>query len=544
MFMPPYGGVNFPYKTNLNWIIEQIKTLIQETGNLQEAFDKFLDQYQNNLTDTVKKELEEMLNDGTLSALILEHTFYVDVTTLGLVNDGVTDNTERLQAILDDGNTALYFPDGVYVISGNVNISNTSTWISRGGARIFFAGNSDADRMLNVTGTFIADNITFDGNKIGRNVISNNISCNNAKLFLTNCVVSNSRQHGITGSTEVLFLNNVTFDSNAEIAIEQDLTKHAEMNGVYITGTVDSTPIINITADNSVIQWDTDLTDKSATLHVTNCIVINLSGVTIYGTINNSTIFNPEGFDIRNNYSGGKLGDVSTPLQIRAAANKDCDDFVWGIVSTLTNNSDEPNSENVAIYGQAYANKNARTWGACLELIDAVTNNPTAARVGLEINMSGEGDNDTNNSRNLLHLSNHITNGYISRGIYISGGKFHRGIGVANTILDYLIETNHDVVCTGGINFGNGTFSKYGINLSSNRLKFNRSSMIESNPLNLEIDFDDDKYFNFAPGELSIQEVTYTNDTKSNGTFQQSNMYLRINISGTDYYLPLYTRTT
>lgn len=36
MFIPPYGGVNFPYKTNLNWIIEKIEYLLSQCKSLDD----------------------------------------------------------------------------------------------------------------------------------------------------------------------------------------------------------------------------------------------------------------------------------------------------------------------------------------------------------------------------------------------------------------------------------------------------------------------------------------------------------------------------
>lgn len=37
MFMPPYGGCEFPYKSNLNWLIAQVKYLLKITEALSKT---------------------------------------------------------------------------------------------------------------------------------------------------------------------------------------------------------------------------------------------------------------------------------------------------------------------------------------------------------------------------------------------------------------------------------------------------------------------------------------------------------------------------
>lgn len=64
MFVPPYGGCNFPYKTNLNWIIAQILSITEQTGNLQLA----VNQLQNDLND-LKNGLNDQIIDGVTAIL-------------------------------------------------------------------------------------------------------------------------------------------------------------------------------------------------------------------------------------------------------------------------------------------------------------------------------------------------------------------------------------------------------------------------------------------------------------------------------------------
>ena len=53
----------------------------------------------------------------------LAATSQTSVVELGVINDGVTDNTETLQQLLDNGPSQLYFPDGKYLL-GTTKIPN------------------------------------------------------------------------------------------------------------------------------------------------------------------------------------------------------------------------------------------------------------------------------------------------------------------------------------------------------------------------------------------------------------------------------------
>jgi hypothetical protein len=86
-----------------------------------------------------------------------------DVRTLGLVGDGVTDDTAALQKALDQGNTDLIFPKGVYLL-GTVNLSAQTRLIFASDAvvKIHLPGITPTDRdtptsLFRVTG----DNVTI-----------------------------------------------------------------------------------------------------------------------------------------------------------------------------------------------------------------------------------------------------------------------------------------------------------------------------------------------------------------------------------------------
>ena len=55
MFMPPYGGCNFPYKSNLRWISEMIKALRTAVDSLEET-----DKTHTNDITSIKTTLTQM----------------------------------------------------------------------------------------------------------------------------------------------------------------------------------------------------------------------------------------------------------------------------------------------------------------------------------------------------------------------------------------------------------------------------------------------------------------------------------------------------
>ena len=74
------------------------------------------------LQDQINNKLDEMAEDGTMQQL-LNQAFggYVNVKMAGVVGDGVTDDTQAIQDVIDDNpNKTIYFPDGTYLISSHI----------------------------------------------------------------------------------------------------------------------------------------------------------------------------------------------------------------------------------------------------------------------------------------------------------------------------------------------------------------------------------------------------------------------------------------
>lgn len=128
MFVPPYGGVNFPYKTNLNWIVCQILELKEKTGSLEQAWEEFQKNFDSELDQTVKDQLTEWLNDGTLATMLQDWFPYVNVMQYGAKGDGISDDSDAINNAIAAWQekqsiyAGIYFPIGSFLISKTINV--------------------------------------------------------------------------------------------------------------------------------------------------------------------------------------------------------------------------------------------------------------------------------------------------------------------------------------------------------------------------------------------------------------------------------------
>lgn len=170
MFVPPYGGVNFPYKSNLNWIITMIQNLLDITGSLEEAWKAFQEKFQDQLDDTITKIIQDMIDSGELENLLNKHltSGYINVVAEGARNDGVTNTGAIINTIISNNpGRTYYFPPGTYNIETPIIINqNTPVKIIIDNQAILKAAqNIDAvinlmytpERMCTITGGGIID---------------------------------------------------------------------------------------------------------------------------------------------------------------------------------------------------------------------------------------------------------------------------------------------------------------------------------------------------------------------------------------------------
>lgn len=147
-----------------------------------------------------------------------------------------------------------------------------------------------------------------------------------------------------------------------------------------------------------------------------------------------------------NNTAVDGPGIVYPSFEVRLdqmAENDNC--YRWGILSQIETHNKNTSSENAAIYGQARAESDGKTWAGCFEIQDNTDGNPKTDKIGIEITTKGKGS-DINKNRAALSIQNH--SGEWHRGIFISSGSgnFYNG-------MDFL--GNY----TFGINFINANFS-------------------------------------------------------------------------------------
>ena len=58
------------YDSDLGWIIKEMKSLVAQWGNVEDAWNEFQNKFGDNLDNSIKKQLETWLADGTLESII------------------------------------------------------------------------------------------------------------------------------------------------------------------------------------------------------------------------------------------------------------------------------------------------------------------------------------------------------------------------------------------------------------------------------------------------------------------------------------------
>lgn len=116
-----------------------------------------------NLTTTDKTSIVNAINEVESVVNNVKIPHVVDVTNVGVIADGVTDNTTILQSLLDSGDVALYFPSGEYVI-GDLTISNNVKIYGDGDTSILKPANANTVMFtLHNEKSFECCEVLFDG---------------------------------------------------------------------------------------------------------------------------------------------------------------------------------------------------------------------------------------------------------------------------------------------------------------------------------------------------------------------------------------------
>ena len=91
-----------------------------------------------------------------------------------------------------------------------------------------------------------------------------------------------------------------------------------------------------------------------------------------------------------------KAGWVKSAFRIDHHVRSTNDYFSWALCAVLDNATENVATENVAIYAQANAQKDTKTWGTCVEINDKVRN-PNYGKIGMEITCKATGPDTINN---------------------------------------------------------------------------------------------------------------------------------------------------
>jgi hypothetical protein len=95
------------------------------------------------------------------------------------------------------------------------------------------------------------------------------------------------------------------------------------------------------------------------------------------------------------NYSGGTPGFVNSAIRADTAVSAGATAFEWAITGVMDNYATA--GENVGGYFQGLRRSTGSTWGAVTEVIDYSGGDPTMGAVSLEVDVSANGTDATNN---------------------------------------------------------------------------------------------------------------------------------------------------
>lgn len=148
------------YQIDFNGLKQDI---INTKNNWQELFDEFIQNITNEIAILNDEAISSLLKD--LNSLthkeLAKHESYINVLSYGLVGDGVTDNTEKLQYMIEENGVGAkyYVPHGEFLVNGNVYLrkeyANDIGFIGNGTSSMFRkkSGSTNASVFVPLAGT-------------------------------------------------------------------------------------------------------------------------------------------------------------------------------------------------------------------------------------------------------------------------------------------------------------------------------------------------------------------------------------------------------
>ena len=371
----PHGLTIF--EALVSWT-SQVDKMVDNINDWNDYLDGFVDNFEFELQEEVQSTITKWQNDGLLDGIIesvLETELdniksdmaqiATNVKSLGAKGDGVTDDTQVIQNIIDhaEENTTILFPHGTYKIS-KLNLKSN----------VRLVGNNATIKTSEVIGFYgdNIENIVIDGfkiNGIGSTIMGENstdgvitiLNSNNIKI--KNCFIDNS----FTG-VSVMYSNDVTlsdceiqnyhtygvmFSRNDRFIIKNnrihDTVVTTGTNAYCISATGGGTGL-NTTQDYNIIEgnilynnapWSAFMSHYTEKLLITNNIIFNCRNAIDLSSSN--TI---KDVIISNNYMEGT--DIDT-WNGESASN-------LGLMIIATTPGNNPDYSNINITGNIIKN--------------------------------------------------------------------------------------------------------------------------------------------------------------------------------------------
>lgn len=173
---------------------------------------------------------------------VLEYLPIIDVTNHGVVGDGTTDNTDAINALLQNGGN-IYFPEGTYYCAGKLDVGEQYTRIQGAGRNTVILFNGDG---FNVTNFYVEIcDLTLNTNKKGGYGISANRSyCkfhdlwfyDSADSYFNNFIIGSAGSPVWFDIIENIFINDSNATTTNGTAFDMTSTVNNLINNVIIHG--------------------------------------------------------------------------------------------------------------------------------------------------------------------------------------------------------------------------------------------------------------------------------------------------------------------
>ena len=225
--LPLVYDESLSYYENLCRFSAKLCEIIKSQNNLQDEFYRLKEWIDTQLKNYSEEQLQEWLDNGTLENIINNEIFnklnskidniysiIVDVKQEGAKGDGVTDDTEVLNTIINKYNGSgayIYFPKGTYIINGEIlnNIESVKDPNNEGLCLnnihdLSFVFNKDSKLQLKSTN---AENYVILNIRNSWNISFNNLTINGLVYEMTG--TTNEWGYGIHISNS----NNINFEN-------------------------------------------------------------------------------------------------------------------------------------------------------------------------------------------------------------------------------------------------------------------------------------------------------------------------------------------